>query len=37
MFDHLEYVTDKILEAILTNQQELFLPKFMYLMDALKP
>lgn len=31
-----EYVTDKIMEAVLTNQQVLFLPKTMYIVNFLK-
>ena len=31
-----EYVVDKIVEAMLTNQRVLMLPKLMYFMYALK-
>ncbi len=31
-----EYATDRIIEAILTNQQVLLLPRMMYLFYAIK-
>jgi hypothetical protein len=31
-----EYVADKIIEAILTNQKVLFLPRLMYILYAFK-